>query len=178
VQILWDGEARIVRAAWLDTESLADDEEDESSFADEAATSALAQASEDSDPQSRLDAAGAAARTLATGGSRLRVLLPEGCRVESGRSESPDGGEAGDRSLGAEAALPGGESAAPISLVVYMPDGSTFGEASFRVVDDQGRQVRIEINPWTGQALVSRAAATPVQSSTDDVEASADGAGR
>lgn len=160
VQILWDAGERVVRGAWLDTELLAGDDE-QSRPVDDSQAGGTDADGEEADPQSRLDAAGAGARTLATGGSRLRVLLPEGCRVEPGRSESPEAG-ATEPSPDKRADPPGGDSTAPISLVVYMPDGSTFGEASFRVVDDQGRQVRIEINPWTGQALVSQtpAAAT------------------
>lgn len=163
VQIMWEPTDRIVYAAWLDTALLGGDEPDEPSpSAGDSANSMGVNANDDARSTSdRLDAAAeAGTRAMATGGSRLRITLPEGCRVstratsEAETSPDPAGGSSdpADQSRGLA-------DAEPLSLIVYMPDGSTFGEASFTVVDKGGRQSRVEVNPWTGQASVSRSLA-------------------
>jgi type II secretory pathway pseudopilin PulG len=37
-----------------------------------------------------------------------------------------------------------------IRLAVYMPDGSALMARSVWILDDQGRQGRLQVNPWTG----------------------------
>ncbi|GEM_PF-3167127 len=172
VQVMWDPTDRVVYAAWLDTSSPpAGDQQDGPTPSTEAFTRS-ADVSLNDDTLSGSDrlnaAAGIGAKAMATGGSRLRVVLPEGCRVKT-RSAS-------DAEVSEEASTPaaeptgqsrGPEAAEPVSLIVYMPDGSTFGDASFTVVDRGGRQSRVEVNPWTGQASVSRSISTAPMTSPD-----------
>jgi type II secretory pathway pseudopilin PulG len=154
VQLLWDPDVRAVYAARLENQPLPS-EEDGSSFDVDAAKSA--DPDDESSMSDRLNAAGAESKALATGGSRLRVVLPEGCSVEVGLpAMESDRDEPDPRSRSEFDRVGGTLSAQPVSLIVYMPDGSTFGNASFRVVDTAGRQVRIDVNPWTGQAAARR----------------------
>ncbi len=169
VQVIWDAGARSVRAAWLDTDAIAEEAEAEESPHDPGeASSPPAQEDGERRGQDRLNTAAAAAGTMAMGGSRLRVLLPEGCRVEAPTLPPPDDAAAewpeGERGEIA----PDGASGQVLSLVVFMPDGSTFGEASFVVVDQGGRQVRIDINPWTGQAAIAPVAIAPAEDQPAD----------
>ncbi|MCL4196709.1 MAG: prepilin-type N-terminal cleavage/methylation domain-containing protein [Phycisphaerales bacterium] len=168
VQVIWDANARTVRAAWLDAAALADEDDSDEPSREAEQPRDPADGSDERSGQDRLDNAAAAAGTMATGGSSLRVLLPEGCRVEvrpTADEEAPaDAAEdrldpiAADDSAGRN-----------LSLAVFMPDGSTFGQASFRVVDNRGRQVRIDINPWTGQAAFAPvASAAPPTGPTED----------
>ena len=156
VQVMWDPTQRAVYAAWLDQKSLSR-EDDADSPSPDSDQSGSARAGEAPSAADRLSAAGAESHAVWTGGSRLRVSLPEGCRVQTGaQQEAPD-------ALPADGSIlpsPRGSDATPsdqvISLIVYMPDGSTFGEASFVVVNQGGRQSRIDVNSWTGQVMVSR----------------------
>lgn len=163
VQLMWDPARRVVYAAWLDQESLSS--EDESNSVQRSSD----QAGADQPPSTKghsgdtlsaadqLNAAGQATKAIWTGGSRLRVTLPEGCCVQAGAPQEPPASPPQDGSI-----LPpprGGDAAASdqaISLIVYMPDGSTFGQASFVVMDSAGRKSRIDVNSWTGQVVVSR----------------------
>lgn len=156
VQMLWDAETSTVFAAWLDQPS--DSSEDESG--DPNITPEEPEGDGQAVPvRDRLSEAGIGASQLAIGGSRLRVVLPEGCRVEVGDAEIDGSGadpkSAGDPSTAGERQA-GLAEPQLLSLIVYMPDGSTFGAASFRMVDRSGRQVRFDVNPWTGQAVASR----------------------
>lgn len=169
VQIIWDSDARTIRAAWLDAAAFSDEDDSDEPPREAEEARESADAPDERSGQNRLDAAAAAAGTMATGGSSLRVLLPEGCRVEvrPAADEELPGAEAEDRS-NATAAVDD-STGRNLSLAVFMPDGSTFGQASFRVVDTRGRQVRIDINPWTGQAAFApgASAAPPVGRAED-----------
>lgn len=167
VQIRWEQSRRALRAVVLDTGSL--EPADEGSLEGESSeprfsTRRASGSPGDREPeaQDRLSAAGAQAATLSAGGSRLRVVLPEGCRIQTGAAadaEAPDDGDGGASSPRplVRPNSPPAPSSESVSLVVFMPDGSTFGEASFMVLDGRRRRVRIEVNPWTGQAAVQSA---------------------
>jgi len=156
VQVMWDPAQRVIRATWLDQKSLSG-ENDADSHQPSSDQSGSGRSVEALSAADRLNEVGAESHAIWTGGSRLRVVLPEGCGVHTGADESPPDAPPADGSI-----LPpsSGEDAAQsdqaVSLIVYMPDGSTFGEASFLVVDQGGRKSRIDVNSWTGQARVSR----------------------
>lgn len=180
VQILWDEPRRALRAVLLDVGSLGFSEEGalEGGSSEALRSTRRSSASAENGQQDgtdRLGAAGAQAATLSTGGSRLRVVLPEGCLVRAGAAaaaEAPDGGNGGrvpDPSSVDRPDQPSTPENESISLVIFMPDGSTFGEASFLVLDGHRRRVRIEVNPWTGQAAVRAAEQLPAE--TPDAEA-------
>ncbi|MCC6907742.1 MAG: hypothetical protein IT430_07365 [Phycisphaerales bacterium] len=160
VQMLWEPGERALYAAWLDTGAL--EEQDAGASPDDRVDSAATPdaASEDEPLSARLGAAaGGDPKALALGGSRLRLVLPEGFRIQTRPPAEDDAdGQAplsGAWALAGDAARFSLHDAQPVSLLVYMPDGSTFGDASFTIVDAAGRQSRIEVNPWTGQATVT-----------------------
>lgn len=175
VQVMWDPAQRAVYATWLDQESLAGEDE-----ADSAPTSGD-QSSADQPPSTQdhsgdvlsaadqLNTAGAGTKAIWTGGSRLRVTLPEGCRVQAGAQQEQPDAPPQDGSILPPPRGSGSDAVASdqaISLIVYMPDGSTFGQASFVVMDNGGRQSRVDVNSWTGQVAVTR-----IEVSDDSVNA-------
>ncbi len=166
VQLLWEPGERALYAAWLDT-SVVPDDDASGLHSDSTESAASPQESTDQlTPSARLGAAaGDDPKTLALGGSRLRLVLPEGFRIQTGAAAEE---EATEDALSGRPSAPAGEQdhfsledAQPVSLLVYMPDGSTFGDASFTIVDAGGRQSRIEINPWTGQVTRSAVEVAP-----------------
>lgn len=171
VQILWNPADRALYATWLETSALQGDDAD---ALDEDRIESTAPPQE---PGDKLTPARPGAsesdrsRALGLGGSRLRLILPEGFRVQTGAAAVDEShtdeltgraSEAVGERLGSDP-----EEAQPVSLLVYMPDGSTFGDASFTIVDAAGRQLRISVNPWTGQATASELERAPNEA--DDI---------